>query len=72
MISVVVGGPWAECPAAAASARRLAGQPLAGQPLAGLRAHVRQTLTGTSTCMRLNDTLRALEDVPALLSLLAD
>jgi hypothetical protein len=50
----------------------LAGQPLAGQPLAGLRAHVRQTLTGTSTCMRLNDTLRALEDVPALLSLLAD
>jgi len=59
--------PWVECPAAAASARRLA-----GQPLAGLRAHVRQTFAGTSTCTHLNDTLRALEDVSALLSLLAD
>ncbi|HEY6796617.1 MAG TPA: DUF2889 domain-containing protein [Kineosporiaceae bacterium] len=59
--------PWAECPAAAASARRLA-----GQPVAGLRAHVRQSFLGTSTCTHLNDTLRSLEDVPALLSLLAN
>jgi len=58
--------PWVECPAAALSARRLA-----GQPLAGLRQHVRQTFGGTSTCTHLNDTLRSLEDVPALLSLVA-
>lgn len=59
--------PWTECPAAVASARRLA-----GQPLAGLRAHVRQAFQGTSTCTHLNDTLRSLEDVPAVLALLAD
>jgi hypothetical protein len=58
--------PWQECPAAALSARRLA-----GQPLAGLRQHVRETFGGTSTCTHLNDTLRSLEDVPALLSLVA-
>ena len=58
--------PWQECPAAALSARRLA-----GQPLAGLRRHVRETFGGTSTCTHLNDTLRSLEDVPALLSLVA-
>lgn len=56
--------PWVECPAAAASAQRLA-----GLPLAGLRRHVRNTFTGTSTCTHLNDTLRALEDVPTLLRL---
>jgi hypothetical protein len=56
--------PWLECPAAAESARRLA-----GRPLAGLREHVRRTFTGTSTCTHLNDTLRALEDVPELLAL---
>jgi hypothetical protein len=55
--------PWVECPAAAASARRLA-----GVPLSGLRRHVRQTFSGTSTCTHLNDTLRALEDVPDLLA----
>ncbi len=58
--------PWVECPAAAASAGRLA-----GQPLAGLRRHVRDEFTGISTCTHLNDTLRALEDVPALLRLAA-
>jgi len=59
--------PWVECPAAALSARRLA-----GQPLAGLRQHVRETFGGTSTCTHLNDTLRSLEDVSALLALVAD
>jgi DUF2889 family protein len=58
--------PWVECPAAALSARRLA-----GRPLAGLRRYVRETFGGTSTCTHLNDTLRSLEDVPALLSLTA-
>ena len=54
--------PWTECPAAAASAGRLA-----GVPLAGLRQYVRQNFGGTSTCTHLNDTLRSLEDVAALL-----
>jgi hypothetical protein len=57
--------PWVECPAAALSARRLA-----GRPLAGLRQHVREAFGGTSTCTHLNDTLRSLEDVPALLALI--
>jgi hypothetical protein len=56
--------PWVECPAAALSAGRLA-----GAPVAGLRRHVRDTFLGTSTCTHLNDTLRSLEDIPALLSL---
>jgi hypothetical protein len=56
--------PWLECPAAAASAQRLA-----GAPLAGLRGLVRRTFTGTSTCTHLNDTLRSVEDVPTLLAL---
>ncbi|ROO85102.1 DUF2889 family protein [Actinocorallia herbida] len=54
--------PWMECPAAVASARRLA-----GLPLTGLRDHIRTTFTGPSTCTHLNDTLRALEDVADLL-----
>jgi hypothetical protein len=54
--------PWVECPAAVASASRLA-----GVPLAGLRKHVRERFTGTTTCTHLNDMLRALEDVSALL-----
>ncbi len=53
--------PWQECPNAAASAHRLA-----GLPAATLRPVVRETFVGTSTCTHLNDTLRALEDVPAL------
>jgi Protein of unknown function (DUF2889) len=56
--------PWVECPAAAMSAGRLA-----GVPVAGLRRHVRETFLGTSTCTHLNDTLRSLEDIPALLDL---
>ncbi|GAB2850859.1 hypothetical protein GCM10022221_57750 [Actinocorallia aurea] len=55
--------PWMECPAAVASARRLA-----GLPLASLRDHVRTAFTGPSTCTHLNDTLRALEDVAHLLA----
>ncbi|WP_041939573.1 MULTISPECIES: DUF2889 domain-containing protein [Frankia] len=57
--------PFVECPAAAASATRLA-----GMPLAGLRPFVRRTFLGTSTCTHLNDTLRVLEDVQALLGAL--
>lgn len=53
--------PWVECPAAAASAGRLA-----GQRLDGLRRHVRETFSGLSTCTHLNDMLRGLEDVYAL------
>jgi Protein of unknown function (DUF2889) len=56
--------PWVECPAAALSAGRLA-----GLPVTGLRQHVRDTFLGTSTCTHLNDTLRSLEDIPALLEL---
>jgi hypothetical protein len=55
--------PWLECPSAAASAERLA-----GVSLDGLRRHVRRTFAGPSTCTHLNDTLRSLEDVPALLA----
>jgi hypothetical protein len=54
--------PWVECPAAAASAQRLA-----GAPAEGLRGWVRDTFVGPSTCTHLNDTLRSLEDVPALI-----
>jgi hypothetical protein len=42
---------------------------LAGSPVAGLRQHVRDRFLGTSTCTHLNDTLRSLEDIPALLEL---
>jgi hypothetical protein len=56
--------PWVECPAAAASVERLS-----GLPLTGLRRLVRESFTGTSTCTHLNDTLRSLEDVPDLMSM---
>ena len=59
--------PWVECPAAALSAGRLV-----GVPVAGLRQHVRETFLGTSTCTHLNDTLRSLEDIPALLQLASE
>ena len=42
---------------------------LVGTPVSGLRRHVRDTFLGTSTCTHLNDTLRSLEDIPALLKL---
>jgi hypothetical protein len=53
--------PWPECPAAAASAERLA-----GQSVEGLRRLVRQEFRGTSTCTHLNDLLRSLADVDVL------
>jgi hypothetical protein len=55
--------PWPECPNAAASAGRLG-----GAPVEGLRRWVRDTFVGISTCTHLNDTLRSLEDVGALLT----
>jgi Protein of unknown function (DUF2889) len=57
--------PWVECPQAAASASRLA-----GTRFSGLRQHVRAEFVGPSTCTHLNDTLRALEDTPHLITLL--
>lgn len=54
--------PAAECPSAAASAALVA-----GTPLADLRQRVRRDLRGTGTCTHLNDLLRSLADVAALL-----
>ena len=56
--------PWQECPAAIASAQRLV-----GHGLDDLRAHVRATFVGTTTCTHLNDVLRGLTDVDVLLDL---
>jgi len=53
--------PWMECPGALASAGRLV-----GMPIDGLRSHVRREFKGTSTCTHLNDMLRSLADVGAL------
>ncbi|WP_245620685.1 DUF2889 domain-containing protein [Cryptosporangium arvum] len=53
--------PWIECPSAAASAQRLA-----GRPVRELRPAVRREFTGVSTCTHLNDQMRQLADVPAL------
>ena len=58
--------PWAECPAAVGSASLLV-----GQPVGDLRAWARGNLRGTSTCTHLNDTLRGLADVGALIDQLA-
>lgn len=57
--------PWVECPAAAASAGRLA-----GTGAADLRERIRDSFVGTSTCTHLNDTLRALAALPFLAGLL--
>ncbi|OBJ59705.1 DUF2889 domain-containing protein [Mycobacterium sp. 1423905.2] len=54
--------PWQECPAAIGSAARIQ-----GMPLAELRDRVRGEFVGTSTCTHLNDTLRAIADLDALL-----
>jgi hypothetical protein len=54
--------PYPECPGAAASAKRLV-----GMPSVELRPSVLAELTGPSTCTHLNDALRSLEDVGALL-----
>lgn len=55
--------PWVECPPAAGSATRIA-----GLALADLRPVVRAQFTGTTTCTHLNDQLRSLAGVRALLA----
>jgi Protein of unknown function (DUF2889) len=59
----LLGAPWAECPAAVASAERLW-----GTTFDDLRLRVRRELVGTASCTHLNDTLRSLADLGALLS----
>jgi hypothetical protein len=58
--------PWQECPGAIGSASRIA-----GMPLSDVRDRVRAEFVGTSTCTHLNDTLRAIADLDALLDLRA-
>lgn len=53
--------PYAECPAAAANVHRLV-----GARLSSLRQKVLEDLRGTAGCTHLNDALRALAEVPAL------
>lgn len=55
--------PWQECPGAIASAARVE-----GMTLVELRERVRGEFVGTSTCTHLNDTLRAIADLDALLA----
>ena len=54
--------PWQECPGAIGSAARIQ-----GMALEELRERVRVEFVGTSTCTHLNDTLRAIADLDALL-----
>jgi hypothetical protein len=54
--------PWLECPGALASASRLVGATL--DEVAGV---VRRELVGVVSCTHLNDTLRSLADLDALL-----
>jgi Protein of unknown function (DUF2889) len=58
--------PWQECPGAIGSASRIS-----GMTLSELRNRVRGEFVGISTCTHLNDTLRALADLDALLDLRA-
>jgi hypothetical protein len=55
--------PFGECPLAAPNAADLA-----GARLSGITGTVKERLTGTRSCTHLNDTLRFLRYVPALLS----
>jgi len=59
--------PYPECPNALASAHRIV-----GADVGGLRHVVRTTFVGPTTCTHLNDTLRSLEDVTTLLSMLSN
>lgn len=59
--------PWQECPGAIGSAERVR-----GMTVAEIRDRVRGEFVGTSTCTHLNDTLRALGGLGALLSGLDD
>jgi hypothetical protein len=56
--------PWQECPGAIGSAARVR-----GMTLPELRGRIRGEFVGTSTCTHLNDTLRAIADLDALLDL---
>jgi hypothetical protein len=56
--------PWQECPGAIGSAARVR-----GMTLSELRGRIRGEFVGTSTCTHLNDTLRAIADLDALLDL---
>jgi hypothetical protein len=53
--------PYAECPAAVANVHRML-----GVSLPDLRLRVLEELRGTAGCTHLNDALRALAEVPAL------
>ena len=59
--------PWQECPAAVASATRIA-----GMTLQDLHFRVRHKLSGTSTCTHLNDLLRSIADAEALILVVKD
>ena len=59
--------PFEECPLAAPNVARLV-----GQPVGALRSVVPEALAGVAGCTHLNDLLRALADVPALLSATTD
>jgi Protein of unknown function (DUF2889) len=59
--------PYPECPNALASAGRVS-----GASVSGLRGAVRDNFVGPSTCTHLNDTLRSLEDVAALVHALGE
>jgi hypothetical protein len=54
--------PWAECPGAIGSERRVL-----DRPLTSLRAMVLDELVGTTTCTHLNDTLRSLAGLDELM-----
>jgi Protein of unknown function (DUF2889) len=56
--------PWQECPGAIGSAARVQ-----GLTLSELRGRIRGGFVGVSTCTHLNDTLRAIADLAALLDL---
>lgn len=56
--------PWQECPGAIGSAARVR-----GMTLSEVRDRVRGEFVGTGTCTHLNDTLRAVGDLDALLDL---
>jgi hypothetical protein len=58
--------PWQECPGAIGSAARIR-----GMTLSTMRDRVRGEFVGTTTCTHLNDTLRAVADLDALLDLRA-
>ena len=55
--------PFVECPAAVESADRVV-----GRRVTDLRDRVREEFVGITTCTHLNDLLRSLEDVAALLA----